>query len=246
MSTGAIINHGVSGYACTGMPGDFNDQSRGVPWEYALNDPSISYNGAQNHLGLLMSGFNESWQAGNLQDSNMSAQPYRTPIVGPLQAPPPPPIPSTKIALLQFPDHTHQTHPQELPFARIHQDPIMNPIPRQNIGFENGTFTGTHSPIFPTGLISVLPNTANFMGSTTAAGVHPGADKAGQATTGNTAKPDLPLGQTPSQKLPNGLPVGALQDSEPPPLWESAPPPQPQTLPGEGTQPLRPTNPAWW
>lgn len=246
MSTGALMNHGVSGYACTGIPGDFGDQSHGKPWEQSLNDPSVSYSDAQNHLGLLMSSFNEPWQAGNLQDPNMSAQPYRIPIVGPLDAPPPPSIPQIKIATLQFPDHSLHTHPQELPFARIHKDPIVNQVNRQNIGFESGTFTGIHEPVFPSGVISVLPNTVNLQGSTTSTGVHPGSDIAGQTTTGNTSKPDQPIGQQPSQKLPNGLAVGMLQDSEPPPLWASAPPPEPQVLPGEGTQPLHPTNPAWW
>lgn len=246
MSTGAIVNHGVSGYPCTGIPGDYGEQDRGTPWEAIHNDPSISYHNAQNHLGLLMSTFNQPWASGDLQDSNMSAQPYRTPIVGPMLAPPPPQIPKIKIAYLNFPDHTLNTHPQELPSSRIHIDPIVGQISRQNNGFEGGTFTGTHTPMMPGGVISVMPNTVNPMGSQTPAGTHPGADNAGQQITGNTSKPDLNVGQQPNQKLPNGIPVGSLQNSEPPPLWASAPPPDPSVLPGEGTQPLHSTNPAWW
>jgi hypothetical protein len=246
MSTGAIINHGVSGYACTGIPGDFDDQTQGTPWRPDFNDPSVSYNSAQNHMGVFMSQFNEPWRAGDLQDANMSAQPYRTPIVGPWQAPPPPPIPRSTICKVDFPEHTLHTHPQHLPSSRIHVDPVVRQVNRQNNEFERGTFTGTHAPVFPSGLISVLPNTVNFQGSTASTGVHPGVDVAGQQTTGNTSKPDQPVGQQPSQKLPNGVAVGSLQDSEPPPLWASAPPPDPQVLPGEGTQPLHSTNPPWW
>lgn len=246
MSTGAIINHGVSGYACTGIPGDFGDQTQGKPWLLSLNDPSASYLNAQNHLGLLMSGFNESWAAGNLNDSNMSAQPYRTPFVGPLDAHPPPKMPEYKLAVIDTPYKIWGRFPQQLPSSRIHMDHIVPQIARQNEGFENGTITGMHTPMFPGGLVGTTPNTVNFQGSTTGSGVHPGADNAGQQTTGNTSKPDQPVGQQPSQKLPNGLAVGALQDQEPTPLWASAPPPAPPVLPGEGTQPLHSTNPPWW
>lgn len=246
MSTGQMINHGVSGFACTGIPGDFSTQDRGTPWEATHNDPLISYNNAQNHLGLFLQGFNQMWQAGRPGDFNMNAQPYRTPAVGSLEAPAPPVMPKIKIAPLNFPDHTLNTHPQELPSSRIHIDPILAQTARQNLDFEGGTFTGSHTPTFPQGVIDITPNTINFQGSQTAAGVHPGSDNAGQQTTGNTSKPDQPIGQQPSTKLPNGIAVGALQDSEPPPLWASAPPPDPQVLPGEGTQPLHSTNPPWW
>lgn len=246
MATGQLINHGVSGYACTGIPGDFGAQDRSIPWEASRNDPAISYANSQNHLGLFLQGFNQPWQAGVLGDSNMNAQPYRQPAVGSMEAPAAPSMPTIKIATVNFPDHTLDSHPQELPSSRIHIDPIISQTNRQNIGFEAGSFTGSHDPTFPQGLISVLPNTVQFQGSQTAAGVHPGADNAGQQTTGNTTKPDQPIGQQPANKLPNGLAVGSLQDSEPPPLWASAPPPTPPVLPGEGTQPLRSTNPPWW
>lgn len=193
-----------------------------------------------------MSTYNEPWQAGVLADPNMSAQPYRAPVVGSIDAPAPPTIPSIKKAPIQYPDHFATTYPQQFPLKTRHSEPILAAVDRQNLSFESAQITGTHDAIFPHGNVNSTPNSAFFQGSMVDTGVHPNNDKAGQDTTGNTSRADFKAGQGPTTKLPNGINIGMLQPNEPPPLYTLAPPPQPQVLPGEGTAPLRPTNPAWW
>ena len=239
------MNHGVSGYACTGIPGDFQEERIGTPWEASPNDPAASYSNAQNHLGLFMSGFNESWQSGALDDPNMSAQPYRTPIVGSFEAPAPPKIADIEICPIDYPEHLGETYPQQLPSSRIHVDPTVQAVDRQNLGFEAGTVAGTHSAMMPHGNVNTQPNSQFFQGSTTVAGVHPNNDIAGQQTTANTGKQEFVQGQAPYQKLPNGITINMLQPQEPPALFQLAPPPDPP-VPVGGTAPLRPTNPARW
>lgn len=246
MSTGRILNHGVSGFACTGIPGDFQEGANGYPFVMRQNDPIRSYSNAQNHMGIPLSNFNEPWSAGVLQDWNMSAQPYRTPIVGSTDAKPSPPIPDIPIANINYPDHLGQTYPQQLPSSRIHVEVPLVPTPRQNDTFEEGQVTGEHTSIMPQGNINVQPNSQFFQGASTDTNVHPNNDIANQKTTGNTERNKFSGGQAPYQKLPNGIVINTLQPTEPPPLWTLAPPPDPPVLPGEGTGALRPTNPAWW
>jgi hypothetical protein len=246
MSTGSILNHGVSGYACTGVPGDFQEQTQGNPWRATFNDPIFSYNNAQNHTGIMMSNFNESWNAGILEDANMSAQPYRIPLVGDVDTPPPPKIADIKIVPINYPELIGQTYPQQLPSSRVHEDVMVHVPGRQNLDFEDGSYTGEHKAVAPGGNIPTHPNTQFFQGASTDTGVHPNNDTANQGTTANTTRPDMRQGQQPTQKLPNGMTINVIQPQEPPALWQLAPPPDPPVLPGEGTAPLRPTNPAWW
>lgn len=246
MSTGAILNHGVSGFACTGIAGDFQQPVNGDPFLLRQNDPIRSYANAQNHTGILMSSFNEAWQAGALADGNMSAQPYRTAIVGSLDAPPAPRMPDITVTKIAYPDHLGQTYPQQLPSARIHFDVPVLPVGRQNEDFEAGQATGVHTAVQVHGNVNSTPYSKFFQGASTDPNVHPNNDIANQQTTGNTAKSTFNQGQAPYQKVPAGVVINAMQPQEPPPLWSLAPPPDPQVLPGEGTAPLRPTNPAWW
>lgn len=248
MSTGKVLNHGVSGYATTGIPGDFDDQSRGVPFLAQPNDKILSYANAQSHIGIPMSNFNEPWSGGVLETQNMSAQPYRKAIFGePVPEPFLPNVANVKIAPINYPDHVGQTYPQQLPIARIHTDHILPQVDRQNNGFEVGQQTGVvPNPIMPQANINVQPNSAFFQGASAATGTHPNNDIANQQTVPNTTRPDMRGGQTPYQKLPTGITIGTMQPQEAPPLYALAPPPDPQVLPGEGTAPLKPTNPAWW
>jgi hypothetical protein len=248
MSTGSVLNHGVSGYQCLGQAGDFQTQQRGEPWENIANDPIRSYMNAQSHIGVPMSNFNEPWNGGVLQEMNWSAQPYRTAIFGePTSAPAAQEKVSIKITSVDYPAFVGDTFPQQLPSARIHNEVPVYSADRQNEMWEDGIQNGDNKVFMPQTIIPTLPNTVNPQGASTATGVHPQNDKAGQATTANTGRADLHSGgQTPYQKLPNGQTVGALQPGEPGALWELAPPPDPVVLPGEGTAPLAPTTPAWW
>lgn len=245
MSTGAVLTHGVSGFPCTGIPGDWQEQRRGEPWENA-SDPIVSYLNAQNHIGIPMSNFNEPWTGGALQALNYSSQPYRTPIVGPLDAPPGPQKTYVTVASVDYPSHFGVTSAQELPLGRIHNDVNIPLLYRQNLTWENGMVNGDNKVFMPPTQIPTQPNTQNFQGGSTDNGVHPNSDKAGQQTAPNTQRVDFRGGQTPFMKLPNGQTIAALQPNEPPSLWELAPPPNPQVLPGEGTAPLLPTVPRWW
>lgn len=246
MSTGAVLNHGVSGYACTGYPGEFQEGHNGTPWELPRNDTILSYSNTQNHIGAMWSNFNEPWSAGNLADPNMSAQPYRAPVFGPVDTPPPPKMPKLKVASIDYPDHRNDRLAQQLPLARYHMDTSVQAMDRQNLGFEMGAHPGFISPIIPQGNIFTTPNAAFFQGSNTQTGVHPNNDVANQVTAGNTARADFTGGQAPFAKLPAGFSVGQMQPGEPPAMMGLAPPPDPQVLPGEGTAPLHTTNPAWW
>lgn len=246
MSTGAMINHGVSGYACTGFGSEYQDQLRGTPWDVTPNDPILSYANAQNHLGLMMSNFNEAWAPGILSEENISAQPYRTPIVGNTSAPPPRPTTTIPVAEFQYPDHTLQQYPQQLPSTRIHGDYVLNVENRQNNTFESGQITNEHQELYPQGNVSAMPNSYFFQGARTDPGVHPNNDVANQSTTANTTRSDFTSGQAPTQKLPNGINISIMQPNEPPALWNLAPPPDPPVRPQEGTGQLKPTNPAWW
>lgn len=245
MATGAVLTHGVSGYACTGIAGDFQEQRRGEPWENA-SDPLVSYMNAQNHIGVPLSNFNEPWTGGPLQALNFSAQPYRTPIVGPLDAPPGPQKTSISVASVDYPSHFTAILPQQLPLATIHHKVRLPPVYQQNLTWENGIQNGDNKVFMPQAAIFSNPNTQYFQGSSVSNAVHPNNDKAGQNTTGNTQKPEFNQGQTPYMKLPTGQTITALQPNEPPQLWELAPPPDPQVLPNEGTGALAPTAPAWW
>lgn len=247
MSTGALLTHGVSGYQCLGQPGDFQEQQRGEPWQSIVNDPITSYLNAQSHIGIPMSNFNEPWTGGDLQEGNWNSRPYRTPIFGEsLATPPVPNMESITVATIDYPSHFGLTHDQQMPSARVHTDVAVTGIDPQNLQWESGTMNGDNKVFMPPGQIFVNPNTSFFQGGTTAAGTHPQNDIAGQQTTGNTTRPDFTGGQTPYQKLPNGQSVGQMQPGEAPQLWEMAPPPDPVTLPGEGTGMLAPTVPAWW
>lgn len=247
MSTGAVINHGVSGYACLGRPGDFQDQRRGEPWQQIANDPILSYLDAQSHIGMPMSNFNEPWTGGNLAMFNMSGQPYRTPIFG--ETIPEPSLPnmtSMTITPIEYPSHVGSTFPQQFPIARIHETSRIQIMDRQNVNFERGTGNGDNKMILPHANVNTTPYSTFFQGANASAGTHPNNDVANQQTAPNTTRPDMRGGQAPAQKLPNGQTIGMMQPQEPPPLYELAPPPEPQVLPGEGTAPLRPTNPSWW
>lgn len=251
MSTGALLTHGVSGFPCTGVASEFQEQRRGEPFENIMNDPILSYLNAQSHIGYPMSNFNEPWTGGALQAANWSAQPYRTPVFGePVESPPFVEKDVIPIAEIDHPSHIGQTYTQQLPTSRIHKPNRLPVMDRQNVGWEGVGFNqyaeGDNKVMFQHTAIPTMPNTVNFQGASTAAGVHPGADTANQSTTANTIRTDFKGGQTPWQKLPNGLAVAANQPGEPPALWEQAPPPDPPVLPGEGTLPLQPTNPAWW
>lgn len=247
MSTGAILTHGVSGYACTGVPGDFQDQERGEPWQVIVNDPIRSYMNAQNHIGIPMSNFNEPWTGGVLQNTNFNAAPYRVPIFSePFVGPPAPPPATIKVAPIDYPNQLGKTFPQQLPRSTIHFDVPMPVLTRQNNNFEYGTSNGDNKVFMSGTPVGITPNVHNFQGSTVATNVHPNNDRAGQQTAPNTARPDFRGGQTPFQRLPNGASVAALQPTEPPQLWELAPPPDPQVRPQEGTGPLLPTVPGWW
>jgi hypothetical protein len=150
------------------------------------------------------------------------------------------------ITSIDYPEHLGLRYDQQLPLERIHM-PIDVPIhSQQNTSWENGGMNGDNKIFMPRTNVNTQPNSLFYQGSNVDTGVHPNSDKAGQATAGNTTRPDFRGGQTPFQKLPNGITIGSMQPNEPPPLWALAPPPEPQVLPGEGTAPLRPTAPAWW
>lgn len=244
MSTGAIINHGVSGYACLGQEGDFQEQRRDTPWDLA--DPIQSYMNAQSHIGVPMSTFNEPWTGGVLQDPNFSNNLYREPVFGEEVVSPPAPHPGIPVAPVSYPTFMGDAMAQQLPNARTHDGMRIQSSDRMNLNFEKGTVNGDNKVAMPQTPVPTLPNTEFFQGSYVSTGVHPQNDKAGQATAGNTTRPDMKGGQAPFLKLPNGQSIGLLQPNEPPALWQLAPPPDPQVLPGEGTGFLRPTAPSWW
>lgn len=251
MSTGAVINHGVSGFPVLGIAGDFQEQRRGEPWQALVNDPIRSYLNAQSHIGQPLSNFNEPWNGGNLQEINWNGQPYRAPVFGePVVAPPTPNIANVKICPIDYPTHIGQNYPQQLPSARIHEPSRIAQMDRQNTGWEGGPFNmyteGDNKFFMAHSNVQTTPYSAFFQGSNTGTGVHPGADTANQQTAPNTTRPDFKGGQAPTIKLPNGQTIGMMQPQEPPALYELAPPPDPQVIPGEGTAPLRPTNPTWW
>lgn len=247
MATGLQLTHGVSGYACLGRQGDFQEQRRGEPWETIVNDPITSYLNAQSHIGVPLSNFNEPWTGGVLQDGNWSANAYRKPIFGeaifPTSAKE---VGAVEIASMDFPSHFGVANDQQLPNARIHVERAMMGVDRQNLTWEAGTMNGDNKMFLPQGQIFVHPNKKDFQGGQTSTATHPQNDVAGQQTTGNTTRTDFTGGQTPYQKLPSGQTVGQLQMGEPPALWELAPPPDPAVLPGEGTGMLAPTGPSWW
>lgn len=216
-----------------------------------MNDPIRSYSNAQSHIGIPMSNFNEPWAGGELRDPNFDAAPYRTPVFGePLESPPTPKIASIKISDIQYPEHAGSTHPQQLPSSRVHYGERLPVMGRQNLGGEGVAYnmyhTGDNRMGMPPTPISVEPNTVHFQGSTTAVGVHQNNDTANQETTANMGRTDFRGGQTPFQKLPNGITIGVMQPQDPGLAYSMAPAPDPQVLPGEGTAPLRSTNPAWW
>lgn len=251
MSTGALISHGVSGYPCLGVPGDWQEQRRGEPFENIINDPITSYMNAQSHIGFPLSNFNEPWTGGELQGINWSAQPYRQPVFGePVTAPPTPDMGAIQISEINYPSHIGMTYAQQLPSSRIHNDVRLPLTERQNNGWEGALFNmykeGDNKMFMPHTNVNSTPYSKFFQGASTDNGVHPGSDTANQQTTGNTTKVDFTGGQAPFQKLPNGISIGSLQPQEPPPLFELAPPPDPPVLPGEGTAHLEPTNPSWW
>lgn len=247
MSTGSVLTHGVSGYPCLGVAGDFNEQERGEPWQVIVNDPIRSYMNAQNHIGIPMSNFNEPWTGGVLQNSNFDAAPYRVPVFSEPFVGPPAPAPKTvKLAPADYPFMVGEAFAQQLPQSTIHFDVPMPVLRRQNNNFEAGTANGDNKRFIPNIPTAPSPNARFFQGGTTPTGVHPNNDKAGQQTAPNTTRPDFRGGQTPFQKLPNGTSIGTLQPNEPPQLWELAPPPDPQVRPQEGTGPLLPTVPGWW
>lgn len=248
MSTGAVLNHGVSGFACTGRAGDFQRQRRGEPWENIVNDPIVSYLNAQSHIGIPFNNFNEPWTGGELRDANFGAQPYRKP--GFAEDFPPPIPPNEKqaipVASVQYPSLIGEPFAQQLPYANVHAAVPMRETPRQNLGFMQGSVNGDNKVLMPSVGPVLDPNKKFFQGANTATGVHPNNDKAGQSTAPNTTRADFFQGQAPYQKLPNGQAVGTLQPGEPPGLWAMAPAPEPQVLPEEGTGPLAPTVPGWW
>ena len=154
------------------------------------------------------------------------------------------------VSEIEYPSHIGQNYAQQLPTSRIHNADRLPVMERQNNGWEGGRFNmyheGDNKVFMPRTNVVTDPNTVNFQGASTAAGVHPNNDTANQQTAGNTTRADFKGGQAPYQKLPEGLSIGMLQPNEPPALYELAPPPDPPVLPGEGTAPLLPTNPAWW
>lgn len=244
------MTHGVSGFACTGAPGDFQEAVNGEPWQVIVNDPIRSYMNAQSHIGIPFNSFSESWRSGELRDVNYDAAPYRIPMFrDPIDAPPVD-LGGIPIAAVEYPTWVAQTSAQQLPVSRIHENVRIAILDRQNADWEgigyNKYVEGENAIFRPRGLINTDPGTVNFQGASTAAGTHPNNDTANQQTTGNTTKPEFNQGQTPSQKLPSGVGVGSLLPGDAPALWDLAPPPDPPVLPGEGTAPLRPTNPEWW
>lgn len=242
-----MMHHGVSGFPVLGRAGDFDIQHRGEPLENIVNDPVESYLNAQNHIGVPMSNFNESWHGGILADWNYNAQPYPKALWSePLVGPPGPTPQYQKVVGVEYPSLIGDTFPQQLPTSRLAPSIMLPALERQNMGFESGTANGDNKVFMPPTSIHVKRNTIQFQGSETAPGVHPNNDKAGQQTTGNTGRTDFTGGQAPYQKLPNGLSVATLQPNDAPQLWELAPPPDPPVLPGEGTQALQSTVPQWW
>jgi len=242
-----VLTHGVSGYPCLGVPGDFNEQRRGEPWQVIVNDPIRSYMNAQNHIGIPMSTFNEPWTGGILQEGNFDSAPYRTPLFSePLVGPPGPTPQTVTVAPISYPSQIGTTFPSQLPVSRIATEVSLPILSRQNNGFENGTGNGDNRVFMPPGQIFVQPNKENFQGASTAPGVHPNNDRAGATTAPNTTRPDMKGGQAPYQKLPNGVSIGALQPADQPQLWDLAPPPDPPIIPQTGTGALAPTTPAWW
>lgn len=249
MATGALLTHGVSGFPCLGVAGEFNEQRRGEPWQVIVNDPIRSYMNAQNHIGIPMSNFNEPWTGGVLQEANYDAAPYRTPVfTEPFVGPPGPTPRYEKIASVSYPAMVGRNYATQLPRSLI--APTHVPLPqneRQNMGFEYGTSNGAESVLLPQTSIYMNPDTLQFQGASTSTGVHPNDDKAGATTTANTTRPDFRGGQAPYQKLPNGQAVGTLQPGDEPQLWDLAPPPDPPVLPqGMSVGALAPTTPAWW
>ena len=242
------MNHGVSGYACLGVAGDFQTQYRGEPMENIVNDPVQSYLNAQSHIGIPMSNFNEPWTGGVLSDDNYSAQPYpkalwSEPLVGPPGTTPE----YTTIVKVDYPSELGETFPQELPSSRIATEVPLPIVDRQNLNFEMGTLNGDNKLFLPQTRVELSTNTTHFQGSNVSTGVHPNVDKAGQSTTANTERSQFTGGQAPYQKLPNGMSIGSLLPGEPPQLWDMAPPPDPPViLPGQGTAPLQTTAPRWW
>lgn len=245
MATGAVLTHGVSGFPTTGIPGDFEEQRRSEPFRNA-SDPIVSYMNAQNHIGIPMSNFNEPWSGGMLQDINFSAQPYRTPFVGPLDAPPGPRKAYNVLAPVDYPSQLGATGAQQLPLAPIHNNVQLPVTYRQNLVWENGMVNGDNKLFLPQTPIFLDTNTHEFQGSVVPAGVHPNNDKLGSQTVPNTQRVDFKGGQAPFTKLPNGITISEQQPTDTPQLYEMPPPPDPQVLPGEGTAPLLPTVPRWW
>lgn len=242
-----MINHGVSGFACTGRPGDFQTQRRGEPWENTVNDPIISYLNAQSHIGMPFNNFNEPWTGGELREMNFGAQPYRSPVFGePLDVQPPQESNGIVVAEVQYPSLIGDPFAQQLPYANVHAAVPMQEVPRQNMDFTEGTANGDNKRFQPQVGPVLDPNKKFFQGGQTPAGVHPNNDKAGQATAPNTSRADFVQGQAPFQRLPNGQAIGTLQPGEPPGLWAMAPAPEPQVRPEEGTGALAPTVPGWW
>ena len=150
------------------------------------------------------------------------------------------------VTRINYPEHIGLRYDQQLPLASIPRNISVQNVDRQNTTFEQPTFNGDNKVFMPPTPVPTLPNTNFFQGSSVAPGVHPNNDKAGQATTANTTRPDFRGGQGPTQKLPNGISLASLLPPETPALYDLAPPPDPQVLPGEGTAPLQPTAPAWW
>lgn len=244
-------NHGVSGYPCLGVAGEFQEQRRGEPWEAIINDPIRSYMNAQSHIGIPLSNFNEPWTGGTLQDLNFSSQPYRTAVFGEsAEVPPPSEMGAFKTSDINYPDQVGNVHPQQLPSSRVHNEGRLPLMDRQNLGWEGSAQsmyrTGDNRSVVDPRNVYVQPNVVNFQGASTATGVHPNNDTANQQTAANTSRTDFVGGQGPTSKLPQSITIGSMQPNEPPGLWELAPPPDPPVLPGEGTAPLQPTNPAWW
>jgi hypothetical protein len=247
MSTGALITHGVSGFPCLGVPGDFDEQRRGEPWQVIVNDPIRNYLNAQNHIGVPVSNFNEFWTGGVLQEGNFDAAPYRVPVFSEPFVGPPGPSPRTEtIARMSYPSQIGAAFPSQLPVSRIAVDVPLPLLSSQNLTFESGTGNGDNKVFMPHSYVNLEPNKVNFQGATTAAGVHPNNDKSGATTAPNTSRADFTGGQAPYQKLPNGASIGSMQPGDQPQLWEMAPPPDPPVIPQEGMAPLAPTTPAWW
>lgn len=248
MSTGALLTHGVSGYPCLGVAGEFNEQRRGEPWQVIVNDPIRSYMNAQNHIGIPMSDFNEPWTGGELREGNFDAAPYRVPFFSEPFVGPPGPTPRTEtIASMNYPNMIGKAFDQQLPRSLIMQNTPLPVMDRQNNGFEVGTGNGDNKVLLPQTPIGLVVNTPDFQGASASTAVHPNNDKAGATTTGNSQRVDFKGGQAPYQKLPGGVSIGGLQPGDTPQLWQLAPPPDPPVLPqGMSVSALAPTTPAWW